>query len=520
MINRINFLLTTLLITAFVLLWLGYQFGHNDQVETLPYILFLQDTSLFQNDAFMQSLTAHEPNERSAFVYFMLPFVSCLETSTLIFHVLFLFLLVAALLLIARLFIGNRLLAAAVVLISLSLGYMITLGGVDLYYNTFQGGNIAIAICAWAIFFFLTKRYKRAAILLAIASPFQILVGLNTFLLLSAVLFFDFIFLVISRTTKQSIKSTAVKRLFQFILIYICTAGVYFSVVILKKQQADCSLSDKDFFDFIFDFRNAHHFLIAHFPLKKSLLFIALCIVSLATAYRVNWTIFKILLAGVLMVLFYTIVTETTHWVPVASFQFYILTAWLKFFALVAVIATMSRVLPKISVQPITTLFILSVVLLVASTGFATNQLKRKDVPYEFHSGYKTANAEIDICITAKSLSDKSAVFVHPFEFSALKYFGERSAYAEFKAGLHQKCGVKEWHSRLEEIYGINFRMKEKGFALQEIANRHLQNLSADEWQTLKQRGVTHAILPLGIALNFEGVKQVQTNSAYTIWKL
>lgn len=515
MINRINFLLTTLLITAFTLLWLGYQFGHNDQVETMSYVLLLQDKTLFQNDLFMQSLAAHEPNERSAFVYFMLPFANCLETATFVLHVLFLSILVAALLRIARLFIGNRLLGAAVVFVSLSIGYMITLGGVDLYYNTFQGGNIAIAICAWAIFFFLTKRYKRAAILLAIASPFQILVGLNTFLLLSLMLFADLIFPAV-----QSIKSTAVKRFLQFIAIYICTAGIYFFLVILKKQQADCNLSNKEFFDLIFDFRNAHHFLIAHFPAKKSLLFVSLYTMGLIAAYRVHKAIFKFLLAGGLLVLLYTIVTETTHWVPVASFQFYILTAWLKFFALIAAFAMLSKVLPKISIPSIYTLLLLSVVLLVTSTGSATNQLQRKNIPYEFGSSYKTANAEIDICIKAKSLSDKGALFIHPFEFSALKYFGQRSAYAEFKAGLHQKCGVKEWHNRLQEVYGINYKMKEKGFALQEIANTHLQNLSADEWKVLKLKGITHAILPIDATLNFDDAKQLQTNSAYTIWKL
>lgn len=505
-----------MLITAFTLLWLGYQFGHNDQVETMSYVLLLQDKTLFQNDLFMQSLAAHEPNERSAFVYFMLPFANCLETATFGLHVLFLSLLVAALLRIARLFIGNRLLAAAVVLVSLGIGYMITLGGVDLYYNTFQGGNIAIAICAWAIFFFLTKRYKRAAILLAVASPFQILVGLNTFLLLSLMLFADFIFPI----SVQSIKSTAAKRFFQFIAIYICTAGVYFFLVIIKKQQADCSLSNKEFFDLIFDFRNAHHFLIEHFPVKKSLLFVALYTMGLIAAYKVHKAIFKFLLAGGLIVLFYTIVTETTHWVPVASFQFYILTAWLKFFALIAAFAMLSRILPKISIPPIYTLLILSVAILITSTGFATNQLQRKNVPYEFGSRYKTINTEIDICIKAKSLSDKGALFIHPFEFSALKYFGQRSAYAEFKAGLHQKCGVKEWHDRLQEVYGINKKMTEKGFALQEIANTHLQNLSADEWQVLKLKGITHAILPIDATLNSDDAKQLQTNSAYTIWKL
>ena len=505
-----------MLITAFTLLWLGYQFGHNDQVETMSYVLLLQDKTLFQNDLFMQSLAAHEPNERSAFVYFMLPFANCLETATFVLHVLFLSLLVAALLRIARLFIGNRLLAAAVVLLSLSIGYMITLGGVDLYYNTFQGGNIAIAICAWAIFFFLTKRYKRAAVLLAIASPFQILVGLDTFLLLSLMLFSEFIFPI----TVKSIKSTAVKRFFQFIAIYTCTAGIYFLVVIIKKQQADCNLSNKDFFDLIFDFRNAHHFLLAHFPVKKSLLFVSLYVMGLIAAYRVHKTIFKFLLAGGSIVLFYTIVTETTHWVPLASFQFYILTAWIKFFALVAVFAIVSRVLPKISVQPNTTFCVLSIIVLITSTGFATNQLYRKNVPYEFGENYKIANVEIDICIKAKSLSNKGALFIHPFEFSALKYFGQRSAYAEFKAGLHQKCGVKEWHDRLQEVYGINYKMTEKGFALQEIANTHLQNLSADDWQVLKLKGITHAILPIDATLNSDDAKQLQTNSAFTIWKL
>lgn len=520
MINRINFLLTTLLITAFAVLWLGYQFGHNDQVETMPYVLFLQNKLLYQQDAFLQSLTAYEPNERSAFVYFMLPFAGCLETATLVFHVLFLFLLVAALLRIASLFISNRLLAAFVVLLSLSIGYMITLGGVDLYYNTFQGGNIAIAACAWAIFFYLTKRLNYAALLLAVATPFQILVGLDTFLLLGVLLFTDFALSASYANLKLTLQSNAAKKLIRFVAIYCCTAGVYFFVVIVQKQQADCNVSNSEFFDFIFDFRNAHHFLIAHFPVKKSLFFVALSLVALVAAFKANSNIFKILFAGMLLVLCYAIVTETTHWVPVASFQFYILTAWIKFFALLAVFSVLDKLLPKISVQPMAVFVTLSTVLFVTATGFVSNHFKRKNIAYEFGSGYKSANAEIDICIKAKSCSHSQSLFIHPFEFSALKYFGQRSAYVEFKAGLHQKCGVKEWHERLQAVYGINYRMKEKGFELQGLANQHLQNLSADEWNILKKEGVTHVILPNGVMPSLNAAKRLQANSTYSIWKL
>jgi len=514
-ITRLNFLLTTLLITFIVMYWHGYQFGHNDQVDTLPYILYLNDNSLFKNDLFIQSLSLHEPNERTAFVYLMLPFVNHLEIATLVFHIFFLALLVAGLLRIAQLFIRNKMIAASVVVLGLSVGYLITLGSADLYFNTFQGGNIVYAIGAWAIYFFLTKRFKRSAILLAVASPLQIIVGLDTFLLLSAVLFFDSFLSSILEKRKIELKV-----FFQFAAIYSCTAGLFFLAVAFNKQQSDCNMSDKEFFDLILDFRNTHHYLIAYFSLKKSLLFIALSFIGLMASYRVHKVLFKLLIAGIAIVSLYTIITELTHSVPVASFQFYILTAWMKIFALVAIFATVSMVLPRISVKPITTLFILSVVILITSTGLVTMQFVRKDIPYEFGSNYKTTNAEIDICIRAKSLSDKNALFIHPFEFSALKYFGQRSAYAEFKAGLHQKCGAREWYDRLQEVYGINLSMKEKGFALKEIANEHLLKLSSAEWNTLKLKGATHAILPVHENPNFDDAKQLESNSDFTIWKL
>ncbi len=492
--------------------WLGYQFGHNDQVETLPYVLMLKDSSLFTTDLFLQSLAAHQPNERTAFVYLLLPFAGNLPLAVLTLHIGFLLLLVAGLLRIAALFVSNKLIQALVVGGGLTLGYLFTLGGVELYYSTFQGGNIATALCAWAVFFFLTKRYKRAAALLALASPFQILVGLNTFVLLCAVMLTEFL---LGGWSKQKIK-----LLLLFVVAYSFSAGIFLLVVVLQKEQAACNMSHKEFFNIVFEFRNAHHFLLSHFPVVQSLQFLLLFAFGVVASLRLSKTLLKLLLVGGIIVLLYALLTETTRFVPVASFQFYILTVWLKFFTLVAVAVLFSKALPKIPVRPITTLFILSLTSLIAVTAFAMNQLNRSGVPYEYNEQMRRQNPEIEICMMAKALTEKQALFVHPFQFSALKYYGERSAYVEFKASLHQRCGVNEWHSRLKEVYGVDASMRKKGFELAQHANSHFEGMNAAQWQMLKSKGVTHAILPSGKAIAASFATALESNSAFTIWQL
>ena len=507
MLNRLNFLLTTVFITIVILWWNGYQFGHNDQVETLPYILYLHDNTLFQQDVFIKSLTQAEPNERSAFVYMLLPFAQYLETAVIVFHLLFLLLLVAALQKIAQQFISNRIIVVLVVIATLTVFYLITLGEVDLYYNTFQGGNIALAMVSWAIYFFIKKKYFQSILLLVVATPFQILVGLNTFLLLAAVLLFQWFR-----------KKEETKTLLMFGFVYAMTAGVYFLIVIMKKENSYCELSNKALFDLVFDFRNAHHFLIAAFPIKRSVAFLILVLMALFAAPKIFRTLPVLLIIAGALVGGYAIVTESTHFVPAAAFQLYILTAWMKFFALVLIAAQATKCIPTAHVTPTKTTALL-LLLCMASFSLLVNY-QRPTVAYEWGTAYKTQNKEIDICIKAKEHTAKSAVFIHPFEFSALKFFGQRSAYTEFKAALHQRCGIPIWYQRIQEVYGIHTGITEKGFALKEKANQYLESYSEDKWQQLKAKGVTHAILPKSAKPSIHQVREITSNSQYVIIEL
>src|SRR6185295_5398829 len=75
-----------------VFMWLvliaryGYVFGADDQVELLPYILFLKNHALYPHDFFIQGLSSVVPNERTIVAYLLLPLASCLQVTCFVLH--------------------------------------------------------------------------------------------------------------------------------------------------------------------------------------------------------------------------------------------------------------------------------------------------------------------------------------------------------------------------------------------------------------------------------------------------
>src|ERR1700722_11353913 len=72
-------LLFAILVWSLLILRFGYQYGTGDQVELLPYTLYLHDHSLYPHDFFIQGLNASTPNERTVMAHLVLPFVNHLE---------------------------------------------------------------------------------------------------------------------------------------------------------------------------------------------------------------------------------------------------------------------------------------------------------------------------------------------------------------------------------------------------------------------------------------------------------
>ena len=109
--------------------------------------------------------------------------------------------------------------------------------------------------------------------------------------------------------------------------------------------------------------------------------------------------------------------------------------------------------------------------------------------------GYGLPNEEeIAICKKAQITTEKNAVFIIPFEFTAMKFYGQRSCYVEFKAIAKNQRDIALWYQRIQRVYGLNYQAQNSGFALREQANSFLNNLQEEQLTYLQVEGVTHLI--------------------------
>src|ERR1043165_9886893 len=326
---------------SLLILRFGYRFGTGDQVELLPYTLFLHDNSLYPHDFFIQALNQSVPNERTVMATLLLPFVNCLELTCFILHLLSTVILVLGLERLAGRFIPNRYLAWFAILCALIPLNDFTLGNVELYSDCFQASALATAIVVWAINLFLEKRYTHSSVLLSLATFIQLREGLDVMIVLSGILFFALVR-----------KEESIKTFLRFTGIYAITAGLYL-MLILKQKTVAAPISDSELFAILFQFRHPHHFIFSTFPKPKVIVFFLLSGAAVLFYALRSRQLFQFVVIGLTGILLYAFMVDGLHNIFIGNFQFYKVTQWMKFSGTIALVAlveeSLSFNLPAIS---------------------------------------------------------------------------------------------------------------------------------------------------------------------------
>ncbi|MES2622755.1 MAG: DUF6798 domain-containing protein [Bacteroidota bacterium] len=492
-----------------LILRFGYRFGTGDQVELLPYTLFLHDSTLYAGDFFIQGLSHSVPNERSVMATLLLPFVNHLEIFCFIFHFLSVVILVLGLERLARGFIRNQYFAWLSVLVTLIPLNDFTLGNVDLYSECFQAGSLAVAFVVWAIVLFLDKKYLLSAALLSGATFIHLLEGLNVMMVLSLILF-----IAVLR------KAVAWKTFILFISIYAFTAAVYLFLILLQKTSV-MSISNEELFRILFEFRHPHHFIFLSFPKLKMAVFFILAIASMFFFWGHSRTLFQFTVIGITGILVYAFAVDGLHNTFIGNFQFYKVTQWIKFFGVVACISIIEE---AINIQKdwlgrfrfsSATLVVFSLIFWIIILNF-NEQLPYK-VPFQIF-GLKQHDDMISICEKIKTTTAKESVFIQPFENTELKYFAQRASYVEFKANVRNRKFVREWHHRIQQVYGVSEANAKKGFVLSGKANDQFYQLKTDKIEELKQQGVTHILTRKEFPPSTGSL--ILSNSSYAVYQL
>jgi hypothetical protein len=469
---------------SLLILRFGYRYGTGDQVELLPYTLYLHNPNLYPHDFFIQGLNASIPNERTVLANLLLPFVNHLEIFCFVFQFFSTVFLILGLEKLARRFIRNKYLAwfsIAVAIIPLN---DFTLGNVELYSECFQASGLAVAIVVWAVNFFLERKFFTAALLMSTATFIQLLEGLDVALVLTAIL----LLAVIK-------KETELKTFLKFIGVYLFTAGIYLFAILMKKSAA-AEISNEELFKILFEFRHPHHFIFSAFSELKTIVFFALAGFSILIFLLRSKTIFQFVLIGLAGVLVYAFAVDNLHQIFIGNFQFYKVTIWIKFLGVVALFGfaeeLFSSVFLLLSSMAEKIFLATSVVLTWSVIIFFHQQLPYK-VPFQLF-GMKKEDEIISICRQIQQKTASDAVFIQPFENTELKFYAQRSSYIEFKANVRNKIFVSEWYKRIQKVFGVSYSALEKGFLLQEKADKYFYSLSPAALRDLKDEGVTHIL--------------------------
>lgn len=493
---------------SLLILRFGYRYGTGDQVELLPYTLFLHDTSLYASDFFIQHLHASIPNERTVMAHLLLPFVNHLEVVCLLGQMLATVALVTGLSQLAQRFIKNPYLAWLAVLVAVIPLNDFGLGNVELYSECLQASGVATAIVVWAIHLFLNKRYAGASALMAAATFIQLLDGLDVMLVLCLILFIALVG-----------RRVSLKTFMGFTGIYALTAGIYLLFILLQKSTP-APVNAETVFSILFQFRHPHHFIFASFGKLHIVVFFALAAAALVYYYLRNKTLWQFVLISVAGVIVYACLVDGLHLVAVANFQLYKLTPWVKFLGVVAVIgiAEKNSQLPLHFLNRQTAMggmcLGIGLTWLVVIWGNAWLPYK---VPFQLF-GLKQADPLIAICRQIETATPANAVFIQPFENTELKFYGRRSSYVEFKANVRNKAFIQLWAGRLKQVYGVGTQSPQQGFKLQQAANDFYYHLPAAQLLMLKQQGVTHLLTKKDLVPAAGTL--ILSNNSYAVYQL
>ena len=485
----------------------GYVFGADDQVEVLPYALFLANPDLYPSDFYVQYISQAIPNERYFFSKFLSLSGAALPLLCALLHLICSLSLLSGWYRIGHLFIRSAVLKWGLLLmIFLPPFYGINLGGNELYYNTFIPSLLAKAIGVWALFYFLKRDYTWSLVFLVWCTFFHPVAGAQLFLLLGGVLGFE-------KIRGQSRLSW--KKISVLFLGFMLSAGAW--LVFLKANFDKGSIDSSLLFD-ILEFRVPHHYFPSYFPLKYFLILIPLFAFGLFYFWKKERRLFTFFTLALMGCGIYTVGVEVLESSTLLTTQWFKSTIWLKALSFVAVLAwleTSFSFLQKNTFLQIGKIG-LSLLTLIAITGMLSPFSIFQNKTYHF---FWTAKQDpiVDIALQAKAASPIDAVFVIPMQETAFKFHSQRSCYIDYKTVVHRKDALPVWYQRVQEIYGIGIQNRRKQEALSTLANTHFTSRDTEEWKKISQGKFQFLLTSAQETLDFPLLVE---NNVYKIYRL
>ena len=508
---RINYkhLLTLFTSYLIILAWSGYVYGRGDMIELLPYAKWLNDSTLYPKDFFIQHITEQSINERISLAYLFSLFGNYMSQVALLLHVIFSLILLEGLYRVAKMFIQSEGMTWISILIPFTLLMNWNLGGNEMYIPLITSSTIAKPMGIWAIYYFLKKEENNrsqwiAFILLSVATFIQPLVALQLFLIFVGVRVFNVIL-----NKKLEIGN------FYPALIFIFTGGIwiYFILSHFGVGEIDNDL----FFEFI-EFRLPHHFLPSYFSKKAAILFFPLFVWSLFFYYKKNRDIFLMFVIIMIGLVGFVIGVEVLEVSTFVSSQWFKTTIWIKSFSVIALLSFLENKIPLLQKNLFQNIIQGGIVAFgIFSVAMILNPISTyKYKPYDFFF-LNNKNAELEISEIAKKVTPKDALFIIPASNTFFKTYSERSTYIDYKAVIHRKSVIPIWYDRIQEVYGINIATRKSGQDNVAVANQNFRNLKMEDLKKFKEKGIDYLLTWKEVDLPLESVGE---NEVYGIYRL
>jgi hypothetical protein len=233
-----------------------------------------------------------------------------------------------------------------------------------------------------------------------------------------------------------------------------------------------------------------------------------------------NKQVFWFCTIGTLALVAYMVLANGFKIPDIASLQYYKITQWTKFFALLALCKMSSPVWHKLCKPTFKYDWAvggLAVTLLLCVVGIKPYRILRENTAYEYGWNWKTGNDLLDICHAIDERIPKNALFVQPFTCTELKYWARSSSYVDWKAFVRNRSKVVEWYRRINLVYGVSLNDTLKGFALSKAADDFFYHITPATAQKLKQEGVTHLLTK---NKNLPFARMLFCNATYAVYQL
>lgn len=449
--HNARYILLSLLYTILFLCYYGIIFQTADQGEHLSLVYKLLQPELFKKDFYVQHAT-DTVTIRYVYVH-TLSFISKLiPIKIAVYGLLFIciYASIRACIALSNLIYDNKSSLNLAPFFIFFVFYYWTIGGNSIQYNLLISSSFAKAFSLWAIYFFLRRRYIITGILLGIAGNFQLLVGLQLFVIFLGVIILEKIFL----------KNTPLKSILVLAVGYLGLSS-WLLVRIVQQQFLAPQCDETLFYTILYRFRNPQHYIPSLFPiqdyLKLSILLATGTVIIFIYAKKQYYS--RILFFNTVIVIgliTYSICIEFLGINAIGKSQFFKSTIWLQMISSLSIASYIHHKILYNKILYNITMIILLFIYFVFQTykgntswhwDTRSSQLKDLTSMHDYIYNYTPVDA---MALTFPK--DESFICE-----------AKRSQYVAFNPIIHESCYMQEWLRRYEHLLDHRINMDSIG---------------------------------------------------------